>query len=75
MRVKADWNKPKDAKAWRSKVDWVACDHIDPRAKVKHGQLEVPEVDEEVRKEMETEATLAKVKMKVQAGQEDRATI
>jgi hypothetical protein len=74
-KVKADWNKPKDAKAWKSKVDWVSCDHIDPRSKAKHGQLEVPEVDEEVRKEMETEAMMAKVKMKVQAGQEERATI
>ena len=74
-KVKADSNKPKDANAWRSKVDWVACDHIDSRAEVKHGQLEAPEVGEEVRKEMETESMLAKVKMKDQAGQEDRATI
>ena len=56
--VKNDWCKPKDAKNWKSKVNWHACDRIDPRAGSK--TFKVKELEEEVTKSMEQDALLAR---------------
>jgi hypothetical protein len=56
--VRNDWCKPKDAKNWKSKVNWHACDRIDPRAGPK--TFKVKELEEEVTKSMEQDALLAR---------------
>ena len=63
----ADWRKPKNAdKAWRSKLDWESARRIDPPLGCEQdGSISIPKVDEEVRKEMDREATILKARAKL----------
>ena len=64
-QAKTDWWRPKDAKNWKSKVNWLACDRIDPRSGAK--TFKVKELEEEVTKSMEQDALLARAQDRLTA--------
>ena len=64
-QAKMDWSRPKDAKNWKSKVNWLACDRVDPRSGAK--TFKVKELEEEVTKSMEQDALLARAQDRLMA--------
>ena len=67
----SDWKKPAGAggsKGWRSKVDWREASLIDPDLKQDTGVIQLREVEEESRKEIDREATLQRTKQKLAEG-------
>ena len=61
-KVKSDCCKPPEGtqnrKNWVTKVDWAAADRVDPRA-AKNTSFKMPEMDKEIRGEMQHAALLA----------------
>ena len=68
-KTKADWCKPPEGTAgrknWVSKVDWAAADRIDPRA-VRATSFRHPEMDKEIRGEMQHTALLVTAEKKLE---------
>ena len=72
-RVKKDWRKMDGQKNFKSKVDWEASRRIDPQA-VSHHKLRMKNVEEEIHKERERDALIAKTRMKLSEFDRDDAT-
>ena len=65
VEKKEDWSKPASApKTWKSKVDYSVGKKIDPMLKDRP-IIEIRELEEEIRKETEREASLLKAKAKL----------
>ena len=68
-----DWKKPKDAKGWESKVDYELWKRLDPqRAGLDDVQFVHREVEDEIRTEVDREASVLKSRSKL-AGQKGSA--
>jgi hypothetical protein len=67
-QTEADWRRPKgkDGNSWKTKIDWESARRIDPMLG-DDGLITIPSVDEEVRKEMDREASLLKARAKLDA--------
>ena len=65
IQKEADWKKPKGADAkWKSKIDWESARRHDP-ALVSTSVPHIRAVEEETKKEMERDATIEKVRAKL----------
>jgi len=64
-RTKKDWCRMDGQKNFKSKVDWEACRRIDPNA-ISHQKLRMKNVEEEINKERERDALIAKTRQKLQ---------
>ena len=67
VNSKDDWSRPKDSKAWKSKVDWEAARRLDPQL-AEEGTLRVFAAEEEVRKAMGRDAQLVKARTDLDSG-------
>ena len=67
VNSKDDWSRPKDSKAWKSKVDWEAARRLDPQL-AEEGALRVLAAEEEVRKAMGRDAQLVKARTDLDSG-------
>jgi hypothetical protein len=68
VKSEKDWRKPKDAKKdWRSKVDFVLWRRLDP-SKLQDDEMTFVnrQVEDEVRTEMDREASLLKARQKLE---------
>ena len=67
-KCKSDWLKPRSnpPKDWRSKVDWDIYHRTDPRS-AKTSGLNIREAEDEVRAEIDRDATLLKSRAKLAA--------
>ena len=65
---KADWSRPPNAKEgkWESKVDWSAAKRVDPALAEEESTFVDRVSQDEIRAEMEREASLAKAKTKLE---------
>ena len=61
VQCRADWSKPKDAKSWRSKVDWEAARRLDPQL-VEDGTITIMSAEEEIRKTMSRDAGILRAR-------------
>jgi hypothetical protein len=66
IQTSADWKRPKGggANTWKTKVNWHEARMIDPGL-TEARDVHMPEVDEELRKEMDREASLLKARNKL----------
>ena len=66
VQNESDWRRPKgkEGATWKSKMDWESARGIDP-VLTDDGAISIPSVDEEVRKEMDREASLLKARAKL----------
>ena len=64
--VESDWRRPKgkEGNSWRTKIDWELARRIDSFLAEDAG-VNIPSVDEEVRKEMDREASILKARAKL----------
>ena len=64
--VESDWRRPKgkEGNPWRTKIDWESARRIDPFLAEDAG-VNIPSIDEEVRKEMDREASIPKARAKL----------
>ena len=64
--VESDWRRPKgkEGNSRRAKIDWESACRIDPFLAEGSG-VNIPSVDEEVRKEMDREASIFKARAKL----------
>ena len=75
VQKESDWKKPAGAggsKGWKSKVDWREASLIDPEMKQDTGVVQLREVEEESRKEIDREAILIKSKQKLAEGSRNK---
>jgi len=75
VQKESDWKKPAGAggsKGWKSKVDWREAGLIDPEMKQDTGVVQLREVEEESRKEIDREAILIKSKQKLAEGSRNK---
>lgn len=57
VRARGDWLKPKNAAAsWKSAVDWLAADRVDPQTKEETVSFNHEGLNQEVRQNAEKEA-------------------
>ena len=64
-KVVGDWLKPKNAgKDWKSKVDWAACDKVDP-SNLEFDGSRYEALEDEVKSGMEHDALMAKARAKL----------
>jgi hypothetical protein len=67
IRREADWKRPSGgAKDWVSKVDWISARRIDPNLADTDLAFQNRALEEEVRKEMDREVRLLKVRNKLE---------
>ncbi|CAK0870311.1 unnamed protein product [Prorocentrum cordatum] len=62
-----DWSRPKDAKNWKSKVDWEAARRLDPQL-ADEGTIRVMSAEEEMKKAMGRDAQLMKARSDLDCG-------
>jgi hypothetical protein len=62
----SDWSKPANApKGWRSKVDYEEAKRVDPNL-IDEGGIQIRDMEEEIRKEQEREASLLKARLRLE---------
>jgi hypothetical protein len=66
VQVAGDWKRPKGGgnNSWKTKVNWHEAKMIDPGL-AEGRDVHMPEVDEELRKEMDREASILKSRTKL----------
>ncbi|CAK0897485.1 unnamed protein product, partial [Prorocentrum cordatum] len=62
-----DWSRPKDAKNWKSKVDWEAARRLDPQL-ADESTIRVMSAEEEMKKAMGRDAQLTKARSDLDGG-------
>jgi len=65
VKKETDWKRPSGNAKWTSRVDWNAAKRVDPDLKGEDSLLRVPQVEDEVRTEIDREAALIKAKAKL----------
>jgi len=66
---KADWCRPKNTQQnqnWKSKVDWLAADRVDPQSVEEVEEFQHEELTEETRKHAEKDATLINARKRLE---------
>ena len=66
VESEADWSRPQGAKNWRSKVDYEQQKRIDPST-MDDATMKMRSLEDEVRKEMERDASILKARSKLAA--------
>ncbi|CAK0869509.1 unnamed protein product, partial [Prorocentrum cordatum] len=67
VHCRDDWSRPKDAKSWKSKVDWEAARRLDPQL-ADESTIRVMSAEEEVKKAMGRDAQLIKARTDLDGG-------
>ena len=67
VHCRDDWSRPKDAKSWKSKVDWEAARTLDPQLS-DESTIRVMSAEEEVKKAMGQDAQLVKARTDLEGG-------
>ena len=64
VHQESDWSRPAGSKSWKSKVDYEAARRIDPSL-LEETPFNIRPLQEEVRKELERDASLLKARQKL----------